>query len=197
VAVVDPGVGTRRRALCIETKHGLYLGPDNGVLALAVRNHETKLVYAIANREFVLPKVSDTFHGRDLFSPAAAHLARGRSPSDVGPELRKMLIPKFAEVVRKKKRLFGEVIHVDDFGNVVTNIREKEVRWMRPGRLLKLRIKNTRIIAPFCKTYGQVEVQKPLGLIGSHGFLEVSINQGHAAEKFRVKTGDNVTLYRS
>jgi S-adenosylmethionine hydrolase len=197
IAVVDPGVGTKRCPLCIETRHGYLIGPDNGVLALAARRQGIMHVYEITNSKFMMPSVSNTFHGRDIFSPAAAHLANGKSPSDFGKEVRKITTPEFARVVREKNRLVGEVIHVDDFGNVITNIGEKELPQMRAGKTVKLKVKNTRFTVRFCKAYGEVGAQEPLALIGSHNFLEVSINQGNASRVFKVKDGDSIVLYTS
>ena len=197
VAVIDPRVGTRRRALCIKTKHSFFIGPDNGVLVLAAKAQGIEQVYEISNRKFMLPKVSNTFHGRDVFSPAAAHLANGTIPSDFGPQTEKMVIPDFAKVVREKDRLVGEVIHVDDFGNIITNIRSKDLNWMKTGKVIKVKVKNRGLTMKFCSVYAEVGAKKPLALIGSHGFLEISVNQGNASRAFRVKSGDKVTFYRS
>jgi hypothetical protein len=196
VAVIDPRVGTRRRALCIKTKHSFFVGPDNGVLVLAAKAQGMERVYEISNRKFMLPKVSNTFHGRDIFSPVAAHLANGTLPSDFGPQIEKIVMPDFAKAVKKKDRLVGEVIHVDDFGNIVTNIGVEELDSMKIGKVVKIRVKNRGLTMKFCKTYAEAKSKEPLVLIGSHGFLEISINQGNASEAFKVKRGDKVTFYR-
>jgi S-adenosylmethionine hydrolase len=197
VAVVDPGVGTKRRPLCIQTKHGHLIGPDNGVLVLAAKAQGIEHVYEITNPKFMLPNVSNTFHGRDIFAPAAAHLANGKLPSDLGGETRKITTPEFAKVIRKKAGLVGEVIHVDDFGNVITNIRQKELASMGTIKVMRVKVKNTRFTMKFRRAYGEVEAQEPLALIGSHNFLELSINQGNASRVFNVKNGDRVVVYRS
>jgi len=197
VAVVDPAVGTKRRPLCIQTRHGYFIGPDNGVLVLAAKALEIEHVYELTNSTFMMPNVSNTFHGRDIFSPAAAHLANGKLPSDLGRETRKITTPEFAKVVRRKAGLVGEVIHVDDFGNIITNIGEKELAPMRTIKAVKVKVKNTWFTMRFCRAYGEVEAQEPLALIGSHNFLELSINQGNASRVFKVKNGDKVVLHRS
>jgi hypothetical protein len=197
VAVVDPGVGTKRRPLCIQTKHGCFIGPDNGVLILAAKAQGIEHVYEITNSRFMLPNVSNTFHGRDIFSPAAAHLANGKLPSDLGEETGKITTPEFAKVVRKKTSLVGEVIHVDDFGNIITNIGQKELAPMGTNKAMKVKVKNTWFTMKFRKAYGEVEAQEPLVLIGSHNFLELSINQGDASRVFKIKNGDKVVVYRS
>jgi hypothetical protein len=197
VAVVDPEVGTKRRPLLIQTRHGYFIGPDNGVLVLAAKTQGIEHVYELTNSRFMMPNVSNTFHGRDVFSPAAAHLANGKFPSDLGRKTRKITVPEFAKVVRRKIGLVGEVIHVDDFGNIITNIREKDLTPMRTVKAVKVKMKNTWFTLRFCRVYGEVEAQEPLALIGSHNFLELSINQGNASRVFKVKNGDKVVLHPS
>ena len=197
VAVVDPGVGTERRAVCIKTKDACFVGPDNGLLVLAAKNQGITHAYEIKNRKLTLPIISSTFHGRDVFSPVAAHLARGVLPSALGPEVDRLTIPEFSKVARRKDVLVGEVIHVDDFGNVVTNIREVDVGRVRVGKPLKLKFQDAWVTMRFCRAYGEVEEGNPLALFGSHGFLEISTNQGSAAKMFSVNSGDKVTVSRS
>ncbi|MGQ9506267.1 MAG: SAM hydrolase/SAM-dependent halogenase family protein [Candidatus Bathycorpusculaceae bacterium] len=197
VAVVDPGVGTRRRSILIETKRAFYIGPDNGVLALAAKNQGIKHVYEIRNKKFMMSKISDTFHGRDIFAPAAAYLTRGVQPAEFGPEIDEIVTPKFAKVVRRDDAFFGEVLHVDDFGNVVTNFGEKELKALSVRNAVDLEIKGVNLKLKLCKAYAEVEAQKPLAIIGSHNFLEISINQGNAAKTFHIEVGDKVKLYRS
>jgi S-adenosylmethionine hydrolase len=197
LAIVDPKVGTKRRPLLILTKHGFYIGPDNGVLVLAANSQGIEHIYEITNRKLMLPKISSTFHGRDVFAPAAAHFAKGIQPEEFGPETHEIVMPKFAKVIRRKHMLIGEVMHVDGFGNIVTNFGEKEVELMKVKRTAYVKLKSAKRKLKFCKTYAEVKPQKPLALIGSHDFLEISINQGNAAEVFKIKSGDKVTLYRS
>jgi S-adenosylmethionine hydrolase len=197
IAVVDPEVGTKRRPLCIKTRRSFFVGPDNGVLALAAGAQGMEHVYEITNSKLMMPNVSNTFHGRDIFSPAAAHLANGRLPSDFGKEMKKITVPEFAKVISEKEMLVGQVIHVDDFGNIITNIGAKDLKPMRTAKTVKLRMKNTRFTLELCRAYGEAEDQEPLAIIGSHNFLEVSINRGDASKFFKVKNGDKVILYRS
>jgi S-adenosylmethionine hydrolase len=197
VAVVDPGVGTERRSLCIQTRHGYFIGPDNGVLVMAAKAQGIEHVYELTNSRFMMANVSNTFHGRDIFSPAAAHLANGKKPSDLGQETKKITAPEYAKVVRRKAGLVGEVIYVDDFGNIITNIGEKELAPMRTIKAVKVKVKNTWFTLRFCRAYGEVEAQEPLALIGSYNFLELSINQGNASRVFKAKSGDKIILHRS
>ncbi|MEM3613504.1 MAG: SAM-dependent chlorinase/fluorinase [Candidatus Bathyarchaeia archaeon] len=197
VAVVDPGVGTKRKPILVETESGFFVGPDNGVLALAAEKQGIKHVYEIANPKYMLPKVSTTFHGRDIFAPAAAHLSKGVPPSEFGPEIRRIVKPQFAKIVRKGSTLVGEIIHVDGFGNIITNFALKELECLGIRKSLNIKIGETTCRLRLCKAYAEVEAKKPLALIGSHDFLEISVNQGSAAEMFKVKVGDKVILYRS
>jgi hypothetical protein len=197
IAIVDPQVGTQRRAICIETKNGYYLGPDNGVLALAAKTTETKHVYQITNPKIMMPRISSTFHGRDIFSPAAAHLANGTPPTQLGPRIRNIVTPKFAKITRTKTTLTGEVIHVDDFGNIITNIEEKHLHTTEPEKMVKLKINNRNLRIKFSNTYAKVKPKQPLALIGSHNFLEISINKGNAAKAYSIKAGDKISIYRT
>ena len=127
LAVIDPIVGTERRSILIQTKRGFFVGPDNGVLMLAAQNQGIEHLYELSNPKFMLTKVSSTFHGRDVFAPAAAHLDRGVKPSEFGPEITEAATIKFPSVVRRNSSLIGEVWHIDDFGNIITNISQKDL----------------------------------------------------------------------
>lgn len=197
VVVVDPGVGTKRKPILIETEKDFFIGPDNGVLVLAAENQGIRHVYEITNPKFTLPRISQTFHGRDIFAPAAAHLSTGVKPSEFGPETHKIVMPKFAKVTRKGKALLGEIIHIDNFGNIITNFTTKHLEALGIENSVYVKLKGERLTLKLCKAYAEVEVQKPLAIIGSHDFLEISVNMGSAAKAFGVKVGDAVTLYRS
>jgi S-adenosylmethionine hydrolase len=197
VAVIDPSVGTKRKPILIETENSFLIGPNNGVLVLAAEKQGIKHVYEIANPKYMLPKVSTTFHGRDIFAPAAAHLSKGISPSEFGPETHRIVKPKFAKIFRKGSMLVGEIIHVDDFGNMVTNFTADWLESIGVKENVKVKIGKTMLRLRLCKAYAEVGVKKPLAIIGSHDFLEISVNQGNAAETFRAKVGDKVILYRS
>jgi S-adenosylmethionine hydrolase len=194
VAVVDPGVGTRRRSIAIQTKKGFFVGPDNGLLVLAAEQQGITSVHELTNPRFMLPKVSSTFHGRDIFAPAAAHLLNGVKPAEFGPEIHQAVKPAFAKVTRRNGMLVGEVLHVDGFGNVITNINEKEVAQSRVKDAVNVELAGCKLKLKFCKAYGEIKLHEPLALIGSHGFLEISVNQGSAAEKFETKPGDKIKL---
>jgi S-adenosylmethionine hydrolase len=196
VAVVDPGVGTKRRPIIIESKKCCYVGPDNGLLTLAAYKQGIDHVYTITNQTRVRLQVSRTFHGRDIFAPASAHLAKGRTPSEFGPEIKDYVFPEFAKPHEKENELQGEVLHVDGFGNIITNISAKDLekRKIREGEKLQVKLKRRLLMLKFCSAYGQEETGKPLVVIGSSDFMEVSINRGNAAELFKTSTGDSVSI---
>jgi S-adenosylmethionine hydrolase len=194
LAVVDPGVGTPRRPIVIQTKKGFFVGPDNGVLVLAAQKQSIENIHELTNPQFMLPKVSNTFHGRDVFAPAAAHLLNGVKPAEFGPEISEAAMVEFAHATRKNDELIGEVLHVDGFGNIITNITEPEVEQNRLKGAVKVELTSCELRLEFCRAYGEMKPHEPLALIGSHGFLEISINQGNAAEKFKTKAGDTITV---
>ncbi|MGQ9640944.1 MAG: SAM hydrolase/SAM-dependent halogenase family protein [Candidatus Bathycorpusculaceae bacterium] len=197
IAVVDPGVGTKRRPIIIQTERYFYIGPDNGILALAATKQGIKRIYEISNSKLMLPKISNTFHGRDIFAPAAAHLANGTSPADFGRQIRDIVMPQYAQVVRKKDTLIGEVLHIDGFGNVITNFSEKDLKQVGAKKVVKARLNDVDLRLKLCKAYAEAEPQRPLAIIGSHDFLEISINQGNAAKRFKAKVGDKIELRRA
>jgi S-adenosylmethionine hydrolase len=189
VVVVDPGVGTARRAIVVQTKQASFVGPDNGVLMLAAQAQGIRHVYELANPKFMLPEVSSTFHGRDVFAPAAAHLDKGVKPKEFGAEITDPATPKFAAVERKNGYVFGEVLHVDGFGNVITNIGGAEVA---EAKAVNVNLHHVTLQLPCFKTYGTAKPQEPVALVGSHGFLELALNQGSFSQKYRVNAGDRI-----
>ena len=196
VAVVDPGVGTTRRAIIVETSNGLFVGPDNGPLMLAAENLGIKHVYEIRSRRYMLPKVSRTFHGRDIFAPAAAHLANGVSLREFGPEIKDYIVPEYAKPITKGGKIVGEILHIDNFGNLITNISEdflSEVSVVE-GDSVRATFEDKSFELKICKAYGEVNKGEPLAIIGSHKFLEFSVNLGSAAEHFGLKVGNKFIL---
>ena len=199
VAVVDPGVGTKRRPIVAETKHSLLVGPDNGLLMLAAEREGIKHVYAIINANFMLEKVSKTFHGRNVFAPVAAYLGKGHSPAEMSSEINDYVVPDFATPKVEAKALTGQVLHVDDFGNIITNVSAKDLDKVRvkEGSFLHVKLNRKTLRLQYCSAYGEVKVNELLSIIGGHDFLEISVNQGNAAKKLRVKSGMSVRVSRA
>lgn len=191
VAVVDPGVGTDRRSLLVQTKKSFFVGPDNGILSLAAQNQGIEHIYQIENPKFIRTNVSSTFHGRDVFASVAAHLDKGVEPKFFGPEISNLINPEFTKTVKKNDGIIGEVLHIDNFGNIITNIKMQELFEIEK---VKVRISNQQFELVLARTYGQVKTQHPLALIGSHNFLEIAVNQGNAAKKYNIKIDDEVEV---
>jgi S-adenosylmethionine hydrolase len=190
VAIVDPGVGTKRRAIVIQTQQAFFVGPDNGNLMLAAQQQGIKHVYELTNTKFRLPKVSNTFHGRDIFAPAAAHIDNGISVAEFGSEITHPLTPKFASIQNLNGTITGQILYIDSFGNAITNIPSESIQTQTATvglsqGLLKLALR---------ETYAQTNPNEAVALVGSHGFLELALNQASFAKKYLVRIGDPVTV---
>jgi len=196
VAIVDPAVGGRRKALLVKTKRSYLIGPDNSILMLAANQEGIEKVFEIRNPRYMLPKVSSTFHGRDIFCAVAAHLANGTSIDEFGSETHEYVKPEFSKPLTTKGAASGEVIHIDDFGNIVTNITLREMVELNiePNSMITATIGSLTGKMKFCKSYGDVGTGEPLALIGSTGFLEFSINRGNAASTHEAKEGTRVSI---
>lgn len=179
IAVVDPGVGTGRRSLVVESGGHIFVGPDNGLLIPAARSLGTPSAYEIA-----LPHdASDTFHGRDVFAPAAALIAAGQPPASIGQKVRPRDLA-FGEAKRTARGFEATIIYVDRFGNLILNLQRLPLQDV----ILKgIRLKRVR-------TYAEGRRIEPLITMGSHGFAEIAVNQGNASEAFRLKAGDCIEL---
>ncbi len=195
VAVVDPEVGSKRRSIIVQTEHSFFVGPDNGLLVLAAEAEGIACIHEIENRRYMLPHVSSTFHGRDIFAPTAAHLANGVAITEFGRQITDPIKPNFAKVTRTPQSLEGQVLHVDNFGNIITNIHTRDVAAFDEA-WVQVELQSQRYQMKVSRTYADAKPQEPLALIGSHSYLEIALNQGSAAEKFAVKTGDKITLHR-
>jgi S-adenosylmethionine hydrolase len=196
LAVVDPGVGTNRRPIIIETERSFFVGPDNGLLILAAESQGIKQVREITTRRLMLKHVSRTFHGRDIFASAAAHLANGTVVEEFGPQVTDFSKPTFTQIAKGRDGYYGEVLHVDDFGNVITNIHARDLTSLIDKKVT-VELHSTRVTLNFLRTYGDAQFQEPLVLIGSHNYLELAVNQGNAAQKFQVRVGDKITLTKT
>lgn len=194
LAVVDPGVGTARRAILIKTTEGFLVGPDNGLLILAAERQRIISVYEITNPQFMRSSVSRTFHGRDIFAPVAAYLANGVQANNFGQEIDDFVKLEITKVNVTESSIVAEVLHVDGYGNVITNVSENDIAPLHLGDYIGLKLSGCYLKMKFGKTYAEAKPKEAFALIGSHGFLELALNQGNAAETFQIKTGENVKL---
>ena len=171
VAVVDPGVGTHRRRLVVAAVGQLFVGPDNGIFTPVLSDPECQ-AFELQAAEYRRSRVSATFHGRDVFAPAAARLARGVAPASFGPPVTDPVRVALAATREVGGGVQGQVIHVDRFGNLVTSIDSETVeRLSRGADILTVRIAGRRM--PVVRTYGDLPIDGAGVLAGSHGRLEV------------------------
>lgn len=198
VAIVDPGVGTERRPIIVETKKSFYVGPDNGLLMLSAQRENIRHVYVVENRKYMLKSISRTFHGRDIFAPAAAHLTRGVPPSEMGSEIRDPITPSFARPKVLDRSIKGEIIYIDDFGNLVTNIADSDLKLLgiEESDNLLVELGKEKMLLRLCKAYGEAETGRPLAIIGSCNFLEIAVNQGNASKFFGVRGGEEIVIHK-
>lgn len=195
VAVVDPGVGSSRKILLVRHQGHLFLAPDNGLLTPVLGSRHRVEAYWVKNRRLFLPRVSRTFHGRDIFAPVAARLSTGMEPGEVGPRIRSIRrLPMRRPIRRLKDGLEGCVIQIDRFGNAVTNLAEEILRGVK-GRL-RVCVNGARMAGPQ-RAYGAVAEGSPLAIIGSRGLLEIAVCRGSAAEALGLRVGDAVKVERA
>jgi S-adenosylmethionine hydrolase len=197
LAVVDPGVGTARLPIAVETRSGArFVGPDNGLMWPAIEQAGFKRAVELRAPRYRLAVVSATFHGRDIFAPAAAWLWRGLRLSALGPALKATAQLKLARPIARGRKLEGAVIYVDHYGNLVTNIDRESLAHLAasfPGRELSVRIDRGPSIR-IVNAYGEARRGAPLATFGSFEFLEIAVRDGSAAERFRAREGMRVSV---
>ncbi len=186
VVVVDPGVGTERKGLILESEGHFFVGPDNGVFSLI----DAEKVYEIS-----VKNASSTFHGRDVFAPAAAHIDMGDPIGKFGSE-----IEAYEKVLKKEvdvsERITGEVYCTDTFGNIITSIKKEhlEVYGLNLGGVFSVRFGERVFKMQFVQTYGDADVGEIVGLVNSAGHFEVSLREGRAAERLEIQGGESVEV---
>lgn len=187
LAVVDPGVGGTRRPLALTAGGQYFVGPDNGLLWPAASAAGEPIAYELRESRFRLPKVSATFHGRDIFAPAAALLASGETLSALGQVCGDPCTLAFPKAVTEGDRLTGDVIWIDRFGNAITNLTPEAAEKV-VGVPFRLRVNGIALEGP-ATHYGAVRVGQPVLLLGSMGYYEIAINQGNAAATLGITRG--------
>ncbi|HEC24232.1 MAG TPA: hypothetical protein ENI95_15085 [Chloroflexi bacterium] len=213
LVVVDPGVGGKRHPIAVETPRGRFVAPDNGVLTYVWLAEPESRAVTLDKPEYWLPSPSYTFHGRDIFSPVAAHLAGGATLDDVGSPLEDPVMLSFPPLSITPEVIRGEVIQIDRFGNVLTNIMH--LKWLDEEWLelqpimastdleqpVRINARRARVTSGWHnfqgihQTYSQVEVGQTIALVGSNGELELAINQGNANKVLGIDVGDTVTIH--
>jgi S-adenosyl-L-methionine hydrolase (adenosine-forming) len=194
LAVIDPGVGTDRPGVAIRMTHGCLVGPDNGLFSLVLREESAWEAYHLDHPTYWRATVSKTFHGRDVFAPAAAHLAMGIPAQALGPSCTPQ-VASWAEVVETGEKILGEVIHIDHFGNAISNVSRDVLERFSSGGPVTVRIGDLTL-PEIVGTYGDAERGQAIALIGSAKYLEIAVNQGHAAKRWGLRRGDRVSVVR-
>ncbi len=200
VIVVDPGVGTQRRLLYLEADRHRFLAPDNGVFSLLLTRATPECLRCLQNPSLWRPLVGPTFHGRDILAPVAGHLSRGRQPIEIGPEIDASTLATLENLHSKPSEdegVAGRIIHIDRFGNLITNIHWsvlQKMEMIRPGRQVAVSV-GDQVVMGISRTYADAPAGRPVALIGSRGYLEIAVNGGNAQAFFGVFKRDAVGVH--
>jgi S-adenosylmethionine hydrolase len=193
LSVVDPGVGGIRKSILLVTQNYSFVGPDNGLFTLVAQREKVKQVVALTKKKYFFSKVSSTFHGRDIFAPVAAHLSLGIKPNAFGYEINSLKELWFQKPVIKEGKLLGEILHIDAFGNLVSNIDEGKLFRFIQSCPFAIRA-GRKTIRGLKKGYWEAKKGELIALLGSGGFLEISIREGNAQKVLKVKRGDAIEV---
>ncbi|MDG3004163.1 SAM hydrolase/SAM-dependent halogenase family protein [Paludisphaera mucosa] len=192
LAVVDPGVGTRRRLLAIKAAGQWFVLPDNGLITGVAHAHGVEGAWEVSNRALARREIAPTFHGRDVLAPAAAHLLKGGDPDELGPTTTRFVTIRNFEATPADNGCIGEVIFKDAFGNLITNIKEAQLA-ARPADAWVVEIGGRRIEG-VARTYGESSPGGLIALLGSSGWVEVAVVNGDAGRLLSAGPGTTVWL---
>ncbi len=193
VIVVDPGVGSERRAIVCQTETAYFVCPDNGILPHILHNEKHARAVAVENPAYFLPQVSNTFHGRDIFAPVGAHLSRGVPIGELGNPVAQPVQLTLPEPQVTEEAVIGHIIWIDSFGNLVTDVSREILESLERQNGVVIHAGSAKI-DHFNRSYAESEIGEVLAIIGSFNRLEISINQGNAAQVLGLKRGDTVTI---
>jgi len=201
LVVVDPGVGSYRKLILLQADEHFFLAPDNGVLGLLLDAEHFQAAYDVQCEQYYLTPVSTTFHGRDILAPVAAEVAAGLTPESVGPAISlralKKLETKAAKIDRDQRTITGEIIGIDHFGNLQTNITGNSIKNLYGEKIATVKIKvKDQIITGIQSAYIERASGEMLALVNSKGFLEIAVNRGNAAMFLCSDIGEKVTVSR-
>ena len=192
LCIVDPGVGSNREKLIVKTDKYYFIAPDNGLLSYIFKESRIEKIIKIDNKEFWLPEISQTFHGRDIFSPVAANLAKCPEQLErFGPfiTLESVNIIELPSPIISKEKIKGSIIYIDNFGNLITNIQKSLITSANAN----VRIKNIDIKG-ISKSYANKKSGELLAILGSHNNIEIAINGGNAKEFLNASIYDDVLI---
>ena len=208
LCVVDPGVGTGRRGVALVWEDRVYVGPDNGAATYVVVRDGAPLAYELTAGEYRLDPVSSTFHGRDIFAPAAAHLASGLDPSRLGPNIQDLVLLTLPNLGHTGRTVRGEILHADHFGNCLTSIGRLREQgdslalepWLRQAPAASLPRAGLHVLLPggralpLLARFADAPRGEAVAYVGSSGLLEIGVNRGSAREKLALSEGQPVRL---
>lgn len=192
LAVVDPGVGSPRNGLIMSFDGHFFVGPDNGLVTYLVKKAGVFSCHVIEREHYFRRPASPTFHARDIFAPVAAHLSLGTPPPSFGGRYNTPVLFKYSEPQIKDDKLTGQVIYIDRFGNLITDLDANLVTGFLDHASCTISIHGKECL--LFKTYSDAPVGGVLAVTGSSGFLEISVNCGSAQRLLNVETGDSVVL---
>jgi S-adenosylmethionine hydrolase len=189
LVVVDPGVGSQRRPIVVHTERAIYVAPDNGVLDLVLLQDPPRLAIHLTKPPYRLPQVSATFHGRDIFAPAAAHLAHGTDPREMGTQLPLsdlVTLPNLQPQPQPDGTWSAQILHIDRFGNLITNLQS-------PIPNLRVVVAGHHITG-LSRTFFDVAPGEFVAYVGSSGHLEIAVREGNAAARLGIDVGDSLRI---
>lgn len=191
VAVVDPGVGSNRRLMAFKANNHFFVGPDNGIFCPVLDEAEDPQIVELTEEKYFLKNVTNTFHGREVFAPAAAHISLGVDLEKLGPPLEDPVVLSLPKPYVKDKILYGQVIRIDNFGNIITNITEKHLKEFEPEENGAIQIGDVKIVG-IKNVYNDVEEGELLAILNSSNLLEIAVNLGRATEYIGIDVNDIV-----
>lgn len=193
VAVVDPGVGSMRQALCVKTPHGFLIAPNNGILSMALQNEKQFEARAITNNRYFHKPVSLTFHGRDIFSPTAAWLSKKNVFRSLGPVVHRLHMLPAPKLIAKRDSMEGEIVYIDHFGNAMTNISKDRLPNLVKAKSIQVMFggRKRALLKPFFSAgiHGTL-----IAVWNSGNLLELAVRDDSAEKCYRLKVGDSVTI---
>ena len=189
VIVVDPGIGTERKAIAAEIEDKIVVCPDNGILSWVLHHHELRKAVELSNGRLFLPNVSGTFHGRDVFAPVAANLSLGVGLQELGKEIKELTTFPIPEVGEQGPGIQGEVVYMDRFGNLITNILSERL----PDKA-RIHIGSVEVMG-VGEAYGDVPQGHAVAVVGSMGCLEIAVNGGDASQMLGASIGTHISVY--
>lgn len=199
VAVVDPGVGGNRRPIAVKMEGHFFVGPDNGIFWPVIEKQNSPVIVHLSEKKYFLPAISHTFHGRDIFAPVAAHISSGVDPEIMGPAINDPVKLSLPKPQQKGDVLYGQVVWMDNFGNLITNIHRADLELFLKSSKPIIKV-GELVIEEIKYVYSSVAEGKPLALFGSSYYLEIAVNIGRASEYPGLKSdqiiGTEVRVYR-